>query len=86
MLKSQCYFKLSKEKWSILDSVKPEYREQIKKELSSIRDASDDFKYKINSKDEQKKLLGGSSPDFSDSLMMRIYFTYSGGGVKLDFL
>jgi len=86
MLKSQCYFKLSKEKWSILDSVKPEYREQIKKELSSIRDSSDDFKYKINSKDEQKKLLGGSSPDFSDALMMRIYFTYSGGGVKLDFL
>jgi hypothetical protein len=86
MLKSQCYFKLSKEKWSILDSVKPEYREQIKKELSSIRDASDDFKYKINSKDEQKKLLGGSSPDFSDALMMRSYFNFSGGGVKLDFL
>ena len=85
MLKTQCYFKLKDERWSISDNVDPKYKEQIRKELEAIRDNSDEFKYKINSKDEQKKLLGNKSPDFSDSLMMRMYFTFVNNTVIIDF-
>ncbi len=72
-LKDQCYFKLSQIRWSISDKIEFKYKEQTKRELESIRDESDEYKYKINSKDEQKKLLGGKSPDFSDAIMMRMY-------------
>lgn len=76
MLKSQLYFKLSKTDWSIAMHIKSEYKELIQRELESIRDKSDDIKYKINSKDEQKLLLENKSPDFSDAIMLRMYFLY----------
>ena len=85
MLKSQMYFNLSKIRWSIDNSVRQDYKEQIKKELNSIRDASDDFKYKINSKDEQKRLLSNKSPDFSDAIMMRMYFEFKSDKIYVDF-
>lgn len=75
MLKSQCYFKLSTIDWSIDRSIDEEIRNSIRRELEAIRNKSDDFKYRINTKDEQKRLLG-NSPDFADSLMMRMYFLY----------
>ncbi len=87
MLKTQCYFKLSTLRWSLSDKIESKYQEQIKSELGSIRDQSDEYKYKINSKDEQKKLLGGNkSPDFSDAIMMRMVFELSSAGnVIIDF-
>lgn len=74
-LKSQCYFKLSKTDWHISNKIDEKYKQQITTELKAIRDKSDDVKYKINSKDEQKLLLG-KSPDFSDAIMMRMWFEY----------
>lgn len=73
MLKTQCYFQLNKSEWFVSQTVKKEYVEQIVKEMTAIRDMSDEYKYKINSKDEQKRLLG-SSPDFLDAIMMRMYY------------
>lgn len=75
-IKSQMYFKLSKVKWSIDLKIKDEFKNRIKTELDSIRDKSDELKYRINSKDEQKIILKNISPDFSDSIMMRMYFEY----------
>jgi hypothetical protein len=83
-VKSQLYFRLSKEEWSIADYIKSEYKEQIKRELEAIRDNSDDNKYKINSKDDQKLLLSNKSPDFADSIMLRMYFLYSTGELIFD--
>jgi len=75
MLKSQCYFTLSKLDWSIDMNISEIIKSKISNELKSIRDKSDESKYKINSKDEQKILLG-HSPDFSDAIMMRMYFEF----------
>jgi len=51
-------------------------RELIKLDLRAIRrkDADMDGKKKINSKAEQKIILNGRSPDFGDTMMMRIFF------------
>lgn len=51
-------------------------RDEIKRELRVIRKKDIDFegKQQINSKEEQKILLGGWSPDFADNVMMREYF------------
>lgn len=84
MIKSQMFFKLSKTDWSIATHIKSEYKEQIRKELESIRDKSDDNKYKINNKDDQKRLLQNSSPDFADSIMLRMYFLYTSDKVNID--
>lgn len=84
MLKSQCYYKLSKELWSVDKTITATIKDAIKRELQAIRDASDDFKYKVNTKDEQKKLLG-NSPDYADAIMMRMYFTYQVFDKIIDF-
>lgn len=84
-LKTQCYYQLSKLRWSVAENINSSIKEIIKRELESIRDTSNEDKYKINSKDEQKKLLGNKSPDYADALMMRMYFTYINNSVKLDF-
>lgn len=76
MLKSQCYFKLKMTGWSLGPNISREYRDIIKKELQSIKDESNEFVYKINNKDNQKKILG-HSPDFVDAIMMRMIFLYS---------
>lgn len=48
----------------------------IKKQLRAIKKKimNSDGKLQINSKDDQKVLLNGKSPDFADTLMMRIWF------------
>ena len=45
-------------------------------DLRSVKskNADNDGKKKINSKQEQKNILGGRSPDFGDSLSMRVVF------------
>lgn len=84
MLKSQMYFKAVKEDWSVADFISSEYKEQIRKELTAIRDNSDEFKYKINTKDEQKKLLANKSPDFGDAIAMRFFFCYQHSKLIFD--
>ena len=53
----------------------------IKKHLRSIRkgdsviEIGGEIKICTNSKEEQKEILSGQSPDFADALMMRIFFS-----------
>jgi len=63
-------------------------RDIIKKELRSIKKKrrSEDAKLWINSKDEQKAILGWRSPDFADTLMMRMYPEVWSKGPSVDIL
>jgi hypothetical protein len=58
-------------------------RDLIKQDMRAIKkkDADGEGKKQINSKEEQKTLLRGRSPDFADGMMLRIYFDFKGGGV-----
>lgn len=51
-------------------------------DLRSVKrkNADGDGKKKINSKEEQKNILGGRSPDFGDSIAMRVYFDLAQSG------
>lgn len=78
-LKSQCYFLLAqyvnshKLRVSVND---PEWQEQLREELEQVRDRhpdSDDKAKEVVPKDKVKETLG-RSPDYSDTLMMRMYF------------
>ena len=79
-LKSQCYFKLAElvnegKIWVVDDT----YQDVLNEELEYIkRDNVDkDGKLSILPKDKVKELLG-RSPDFSDAVMMRMYWEVSG--------
>ena len=56
-------------------------RFMIKKHMRAIRkgesviELGGDIKISVNPKEEQKQILSGQSPDFADSLMMRLFFT-----------
>jgi len=77
-LKSEYYYKLAgavNRREIRVQGLNAEQVEELKEELSVIRVADidrDDKKKAINSKDEQKKLLG-RSPDLADTLMMAFY-------------
>lgn len=79
-LKSQCYFKLAEmvNKNEILIScpVEQDVRDRIIADFEQIKqdNMEKDMKKAVLPKEEVKKLLG-RSPDFSDAIMMRIYFT-----------
>ncbi len=80
-LKSQCYFKLADLINTHKVSVKIDdgfVRNAIVEELQYVKqkDNSNDGKLSLISKSEVKELLG-HSPDFSDALMMRMYFEYT---------
>lgn len=80
-LKSQCYFKLAEmiNKGEIFvdcnDSV---IRELLTQELEQVKqyNMDKDGKKQIIPKDKVKEVLG-RSPDYSDALMMRMYFEFS---------
>lgn len=76
-LKTQCYYKLSEfiNMNSIYVNCNESQEKYLTEELEMIRLAKDIDINKINllSKDEIKKKIG-RSPDYSDALMMRIYF------------
>jgi len=84
-MKVQCYFKLHELMEEGRLSISPQIastiingstiRDLLSNELEAIHRASEVFETKIaiNSKDEQKRLLG-KSPDFADALMLRMYF------------
>jgi phage terminase large subunit len=77
-LKSQCYFKLSdlinsNSIWIRLE----EYKQLITEELEQVKqkDMDKDGKKMVIPKDKVKELLG-RSPDFSDMIMMRMWFMF----------
>ena len=75
-LKAQCYFKLAeyfrKNKIYIKDE---NFKEQIIKELEQVKrkDIDKDGKLAIIGKEIMKEVLG-HSPDYADSIMMRMIF------------
>ena len=79
-LKTQCYFKLAEKinsneinifDWSL------EVKDKLIQELSLVKrkNIDKDGKLQIISKEEIKAMIG-RSPDYSDALMMRMYFEY----------
>jgi len=76
-LKAQCYFRLAERvnQRELAIECDTDTREKIVEELEVIKqkDADKDNKANIIGKDKIKDLLG-RSPDFADTLMMRMYF------------
>lgn len=78
-LKTECYFKLSdmvRRRTIFLTGFTPEEQEEIIEELQAVKQVhvdNDTQKIAINSKDEQKALLG-RSPDKADTIMMAMIF------------
>lgn len=78
-LKDQCYFRLAKaivENKIYIQCDLGEYKQMLIEELEVIKNASygTDNKLKVLKKQEVKEIIG-RSPDLSDMLMMRMYFT-----------
>lgn len=59
-------------------------RDLIKQDLRAIKAKEKDGegKKQINSKEEQKTLLKGRSPDFGDGMMLRVYFDFFTGEIR----
>lgn len=77
-LKSQCYFKLSELINTNKIWFRPEqYKQLITEELEQVKqkDMDKDGKKMVIPKDKVKELLG-RSPDFSDMIMMRMWFLF----------
>lgn len=78
-VKAECYFKLAemvKRRTIYIINATPQQEERIKEELGAIKQAhidNDTSKLNINSKDEQKGILG-HSPDYADGLAMSMIF------------
>lgn len=77
-LRTQCYYELSEHVNDRLISIKTEsesIQEAITEELEQIkaRDVDKDVKFRIITKDDIKAAIG-RSPDYADTLMMRMYF------------
>ena len=67
-----------------VNGVMTDVRILIRQDLRAIKkkDKDEDGKKQINSKDEQKVLLRGRSPDFADGMMLREYFEFKSGELK----
>lgn len=78
-LRSQCYYiladKINKHEIAISADVTESQRESIIEELQQIRrvDAASDAPLQVVPKDDMKEALG-RSPDYADTMMMRMYF------------
>jgi hypothetical protein len=77
-LKSQCYYKLAEhiqgDEIYISFEVTTKQKADITQELEQVKsDNTDDNKLRILSKDKIKNLIG-RSPDYSDAMMMRMYW------------
>lgn len=88
-LKAQCYYKLSEyiESGKIkMVSISQEVFEYISQELQVIKqkDIDSDGKLSIIPKDQMKKILG-RSPDYADSIMMRMYYELKAVPVRTPF-
>ena len=86
-LKAQCSYRLAdvinRREMSITALLQEQYREMIIEELEQIKskDADKDGKRQIIPKDDVKERIG-RSPDFSDMMMMRMYFELDSSGIK----
>ena len=85
-LKSQCYFKLAEyiNQGLIFVECDDEIRGLLIEELEQVKhdNIDNDGKQTVMSKDKVKAILG-RSPDFSDALMMRMYYEIKGSaGVR----
>jgi len=82
-LKSQCYFKLADyvNKGKIYVNAEGETREKIIEDLEVVKqkDVDKDGKKGVLPKDKVKELLGKRSPDYSDMMMMRMFFEFGDG-------
>lgn len=79
-IKTECYFKLADlVNEGAISLVSSEHNEKIIEELEQVQEVNADKERKrqILSKDALKQLLG-RSPDFSDALMMRMYWEVGG--------
>lgn len=88
-LKTQCQYKLAdivNDRKMGVTCTDPEIRDQIIKELEvlKIADMDSDKKFKTIPKKKMKALLGGESPDYLDTLTMRMVFEVR-PAVTLDF-
>ena len=65
------------------DSLEP-VTKLIKADLRAVKkkNLDRDGKKEINSKEEQKNILGGRSPDFGDTLMQRVFFDLKSASIK----
>ena len=85
-IKSQCYFTLAKKvaNSEIFSEVRT-LKESIIDELSSVKvkGIEKEGKIMINSKEEQKNIIG-HSPDYADAIMMRMYFELKSSKSWLD--
>lgn len=77
-LRTQCYYELSEKVNGRLMSIPTDsqfIKDQVTEECEQIkaRDVDKDVKFRIISKEDIKAALG-RSPDFADTLMMRMYF------------
>ena len=87
-LKSQCYFKLAEivnGSKLYIQTEEVTMREQIIQELEQVKqhNMDKDGKKAIIPKDKVKEAIG-RSPDFSDALMMRMWFEFETKYIYLD--
>jgi hypothetical protein len=68
--------KLKGRVYDVRDLIKADFR------AIKMKDRDGEGKKQINSKEEQKTILRGRSPDFSDGAMLRIHFDFKSGGLK----
>ena len=88
-LKTQCYFKLAEliDKGEIeIYGFNVEQRELLSQELAAIqrKNIDKDGRLQISSKDMIKAIIG-RSPDYSDALMMRMYFSINPYSNRITF-
>lgn len=89
-LKAQCYYTLADyintHKIAIKADMTSEDKQSLIAELEQVksRDLDKDGKLKIIGKDEVKAVLG-RSPDFSDTMMMRMWFEFKPSAPKVFF-
>lgn len=89
-LKTQCYYKLA-QNINInnieIFNISSEMKEQLTKELLNVKQKNidTDGKLQILSKEEVKGLIG-NSPDFSDAMMMRMFFEYKTTSYSFQFI
>ena len=86
-LKTQCYYKLAdmvnQNQIYCSAELSEKQKEMIIEEMEQVKasDIDSDSKLKIANKEEVKKAIN-RSPNFSDAIMLRMWFTYSSGYSK----
>jgi len=85
-LKTQCYYILADKVNAHEIGIETEdevFKKFLTEELEQVKskDLDKGGKLRLTPKDEVKEIIG-RSPDYSDAMMMRIWFTLRGGGTK----